>query len=152
MELTATPLVKKGSKQIPFKNVVYEYPLSKAIEDGYTRTPFAVTRTDIDFYHFGDEQLDKMMLLDGIACHEKIKGKLEIYADRYGKHVVKPFMLVVCKDTTHAAWVERFIRSNEFREGAYRNKTIVVHSKQRGAESEANTRLLLSVETSGEPG
>ncbi len=151
LELTATPLVKKGSKQIPFKNVVYEYPLSKAIEDGYTRTPFAVTRTDIDFYHFGDEQLDKMMLLDGIACHEKIKGKLEIYADRYGKHVVKPFMLVVCKDTTHAAWVERFIRSNEFREGAYRNKTIVVHSKQRGAESEANTRLLLSVESPENP-
>ena len=40
-----------------------EYPLSKAIEDGYTRTPFAVTRSDIDFYNFGDEQLDKMMLL-----------------------------------------------------------------------------------------
>ena len=59
LELTATPLVAKGLKQVPFKNVVYEYPLSKAIEDGYTRTPFAVTRTDIDFYNFGDEQLDK---------------------------------------------------------------------------------------------
>lgn len=52
LELTATPLVAKGLKQVPFKNVVYEYPLSKAIEDGYTRTPFAVTRTDIDFYNF----------------------------------------------------------------------------------------------------
>lgn len=57
LELTATPLVASGSKQIPFKNVVYEYPLSRAIEDGYTRTPFAVTRSDIDFYNFGDEQL-----------------------------------------------------------------------------------------------
>ena len=75
LELTATPLVTKGNKQVPFKNVVYEYPLSKAIEDGYTRTPFAVTRSDIDFYNFGDEQLDKMMLLDGIACHENTKRK-----------------------------------------------------------------------------
>lgn len=78
LELTATPLVTKGAKQVPFKNVVFEYPLSKAIEDGYTRTPFAVTRSDIDFYNFGDEQLDKMMLLDGITCHESTKRKLEV--------------------------------------------------------------------------
>lgn len=151
LELTATPLVTKGNKQVPFKNVVYEYPLSKAIEDGYTRTPFAVTRTDIDFYNFGDEQLDKMMLLDGILCHENIKGKLEVYAHNNGKHIVKPFMLVVCKDTDHAKWVESYIRSDEFRGGTYKNKTITVHSKQKGAETEANTRLLLEVERSDNP-
>lgn len=151
LELTATPLVTKGNKQVPFKNVVYEYPLSKAIEDGYTRTPFAVTRSDIDFYNFGDEQLDKMMLLDGIACHENTKRKLEVYAANHGKPVVKPFMLVVCKDTDHAKWVDTFVRSDEFREGAYKNKTIIVHSKQKGAETEANTRLLLGVEDPENP-
>ena len=151
LELTATPLVTKGNKQVPFKNVVYEYPLSKAIEDGYTRTPFAVTRSDIDFYNFGDEQLDKMMLLDGITCHESTKRKLEVYAVNHGKPVVKPFMLVVCKDTDHATWVEQFVKSDEFRGGAYRNKTIVVHSKQKGAETEANTRLLLDVENPENP-
>ena len=151
LELTATPLVTKGSKQVPFKNVVYEYPLSTAIEDGYTRTPFAVTRSDIDFYNFGDEQLDKMMLLDGIACHENAKRKLEVYAVNHGKPIVKPFMLVVCKDTDHAAWVEQYIRSDEFRDGAYRNKTIIIHSKQKGAETEANTRLLLDVENPENP-
>jgi len=102
LELTATPLVTRGTRQTPFKNVVYEYPLSKAIEDGYTRTPFAVTRSDIDFYNFGDEQLDKTMLLDGIACHENTKRKLEVYAANNGKAAVKPFMLVVCKDVDHA--------------------------------------------------
>lgn len=151
LELTATPLVTKGNKQVPFKNVVYEYPLSKAIEDGYTRTPYAVTRSDIDFYNFGDEQLDKMMLLDGITCHESTKRKLEVYAANHGKPVVKPFMLVVCKDTDHATWVEQFVKSDEFRGGAYRNKTIIVHSKQKGAETEANTRLLLDVENPKNP-
>ena len=156
LELTATPLVASGSKQIPFKNVVYEYPLSRAIEDGYTRTPFAVTRSDIDFYNFGDEQLDKMMLVDGIACHENAKRKLEMYALNNSTpekpiRIVKPFMLVVCKDTDHAAWVESFIKSDEFREGVYRNKTITVHSKQKGAESEFNTRLLLDVESEDNP-
>lgn len=151
LELTATPLVTMGNKQVPFKNVVYEYPLSKAIEDGYTRTPFAVTRSDIDFYNFGDEQLDKMMLLDGITCHESTKQKLEVYAANHGKPVVKPFMLVVCKDTDHAAWVEQFVKSDEFCSGAYRNKTIIVHSKQKGSETEANTRLLLDVENPDNP-
>lgn len=151
LELTATPLVTKGNKQVPFKNVVYEYPLSKAIEDGYTRTPYAVTRADIDFYNFGDEQLDKMMLLDGITCHENIKRKLQVYAENHHARLVKPFMLVVCKDTDHAAWVENFVKSDEFREGKYRNKTIVIHSKQKGTETEANTRLLLDVENSKNP-
>lgn len=156
LELTATPLVTKGSKQVPFKNVVFEYPLSKAIEDGYTRTPFAVTRSDIDFYNFGDEQLDKLMLLDGISCHEKAKRQLELYAVNNSTpeqpvRKVKPYMLVVCKDTTHATWVKSYICSEEFREGAYRDKTIVVHSKQKGAESDFNTRLLLDVEKPDNP-
>lgn len=152
LELTATPLVTKGTKQVPFKNVVFEYPLSKAIADGYTRTPFAVTRSDIDFYNFGDEQLDKMMLLDGIACHERARTRLMVYAENHpGKRVVKPFMLVVCKDTNHAAWVEAFVKSDEFRGGAYRHKTITVHSRQKGSETEFNTRLLLDVESEDNP-
>ena len=151
LELTATPLVAKGSRQIPFRNVVYEYPLSQAIADGYTRTPYAVTRTDINFYNFGDEQLDKLMLTDGITCHENIKRKLSAYAENHEKPVVKPFMLIVCKDTDHAAWVERYVCSDAFRDGMYQNKTVTVHSKQRGAESEANTRLLLDVEKPDNP-
>ena len=151
LELTATPLAKKGAKQVPFKNVVFEYPLSKSIEDGYTRTPFASTRTDVDFYNFGDEELDKVMILDGLTLHADIKERLKQYALTNSVRVVKPFMMVVCKDITHATWVENFIKSDECYDGAYRNKTIMVHSKQKGSESEANTQLLLSVERSDNP-
>ena len=153
LELTATPLMakKKNGKQVPFKNVVYEYPLSKAIADGYTRTPYAVTRSDVDFYNFGDEQIDKLMLQDGIICHERIRQKLQVYAANNGKPVVKPFVLVVCKDTDHAKWVEEYIKSNAFCNGAYRNKVVVVHSKQGAAESEANTKMLLEVEKADNP-
>lgn len=151
LELTATPIVTNGSKQIPFKNVVYEYPLSKAIEDGYTRTPFAGTRTDINFYNFGEEELDKIMLIDGLKLHERAKKELEAYAlnnsnENNEVRKVKPFMMVVCKDTEHAKWVENYIKSEEFEDGAYADKTIIVHSKQKGSESEENTKLLLDVE------
>ena len=153
LELTATPIraKKKNGQQVPFKNVVYEYPLSQAIADGYTRTPYAVTRSDVDFYHFGDEQIDKLMLNDGILCHERIRQKLQVYAANNQKDVVKPFVLVVCKDTAHAKWVEEYIKSDNFCHGAYRNKVVVVHSKQGNAESEANTKMLLEVEKADNP-
>lgn len=151
LELTATPIVNRKNKQVPFKNVVYEYPLSEAIKDGYTRVPFAVTRTDIDFYHFGDEQLDKLMLNDGIKCHEKIKNKLANYSKVNNKPLVKPFMLVVCKDTNHAKKIEGYIKSEEFINGKYKNKTIKIESRMSGVETEANTKLLLEVEKVDNP-
>ena len=151
LELTATPLAKVGTRQIPFRNVIYEYPLSKAIEDGYTRTPYAITRSDIAFYQFGSTALDRLMLQDGIAQHEKAKRSLEEYATSHDKERVKPFMLVVCSDTNHAAEVESYIKSEEFRDGKYRNKVITVHSKKSGAESDSNTKLLLGVEQADNP-
>lgn len=151
LELTATPLVTKGNKQIPFKNVVYEYPLSHAIRDGFTRTPFAVTRSDIHAFDFGEEQLDKMMLHDGITCHENVKRQLNAYSTNHQKPRVKPFMLVVCKDTEHAEWVKNYVCSADFCEGKYKNKTLVIHSRMKGAESEENTRLLLNVENPDNP-
>lgn len=151
LELTATPIVNIKSKQVPFKNVVYEYPLSMAIKDGYTRVPFAVTRTDINFYDFGNEELDKLMLNDGIMCHKRIKEKLFYYSRSTKKRLVKPFMLVVCKDTDHAAVVEKYIKSNEFEKGYYKYKTIKINSKVSGTESDYNTKLLLEVEDADNP-
>ena len=151
LELTATPIVNIKNKQVPFKNVVYEYPLSEAIKDGYTRVPFALTRTDIDFYHFGDDQLDKLMLNDGIKYHEFIKNKLINYAKINKRQVVKPFMLVVCKDTEHAKKIEEYIKSNDFENGKYKNKTIKIESKMSGVETEVNTKLLLEVEKVDNP-
>lgn len=151
LELTATPLYTQNSKQVPFKNVVYEYSLAKAIADGYTRTPFAMTRSDVDFRNFGDEDIDKMMLIDGITHHEYIKTQLEVYAKNHNVKVVKPFMMVVCKDINHAKLVESFICSPEFKGGYYVTRTIEVDSKAKGAKADENTRLLLDVEKPDNP-
>ncbi|MGN1372165.1 MAG: DEAD/DEAH box helicase [Candidatus Coprovivens sp.] len=151
LELTATPIVNSGSKQIPFKNVVFDYPLGKAISDGYTRVPYAVTRTDINFHDFGEEAIDKLMLNDGIICHKLIKEKLRNYAFINNKRPVKPFMMVVCKDINHAMTVEKYIKSDSFENGFYANKTIIINSKMSGAESEMNTKALLSVEDYNNP-
>lgn len=151
LELTATPQVQSGSKTILFKNVVYEYPLSQAIKDGYTRTPYALTRRDVKSYNFTEEELDKVMINDGIAHHENIKVELEKYSFNNNEKKVKPFMLIVCKNTNHAQEVLDYVKSDAFRNGEYKDKVIMVHSNQSGAEKEENIRLLLDVERPENP-
>lgn len=146
LELTATPQVEQSTKAVKFKNVVYEYPLSSAIADGFSKIPYAMTRRDISDYNFSQEEMDKMMLTDGIANHERVKERLKDFAINSGVEPVKPFVLVVCKDTNHAEWVKNFIASADFYYGKYANKTIIVHSNQKGSEKDENVQLLLEVE------
>lgn len=151
LELTATPKVQDGSKNINFKNVVYEYPLSSAIRDGYTRSPYALTRRDIKAYNFSDEELDKVMLGDGAKHHELMKATLVEYAKNNSLRIVKPFMLVVCQDTAHAEKIYAYLESESFFNGKYKGKVAIVHSNQSGEEKEENINLLLSVEKTDNP-
>lgn len=151
LELTATPQVETNTKTVKFKNVVYEYPLSSAIRDGYTKIPFAMTRRDIDVYNFDKDDLDKMMLTDGVKHHERVKAALHSYAENSGNKKVKPFVLVVCQNTEHAENTLKYITSSEFFDGKYKDKTIIVHSNQKGSEREENVQKLLAVEDYNNP-
>ena len=151
LELTATPQVQNGTKTVLFQNVVYEYPLSKAIKDGYTRTPYALTRRDINAYNFTEDELDKTMINDGILHHENMKNELKEYSVNYKQKLVKPFMLIVCKDTNHAQHVLDYVKSDAFRNGSYKDKVIMIHSNQKSAEKDENIQLLLDVEKVDNP-
>lgn len=146
LELTATPQVESGTKTIKFKNVVYEYPLSSAIRDGYAKIPYALTRRDISDYNLSNDDMDKMMLEDGVSNHERVKERLKDYAINNGVKPVKPFVLVVCQNTQHAEKILNYITSNDFFDGKYKDKTIVVHSNQKSSEKEENVQKLLEVE------
>jgi type III restriction enzyme len=146
LELTATPQVESGNKQIPFKNVVYEYSLAKAIKDGFVKQPAVATRKDLDPTKISISDLERMKLEDGIRIHEDTKIALDIYArDNNQKHV-KPFVLVVAKDTNHASNLKTLISSQSFFNGYYADKTIVVTSNQSGEEKEENIKQLVSLE------
>ncbi len=152
LELTATPQVETG-KAIPqkFKNVVYEYSLAKALRDGFVKVPYAMTRRDIETKNYSDEELDKMKILDGIANHEDVKAKLILYSENNDKKLVKPFVLVVCKDTEHATQIVDFIKSTECFNGNYKDKVIIVHSNQKGLEKDENIEKLMGVENKSNP-
>ena len=102
LELTATPQVETGGRAVPFKNVVYSYPLSSAMTDGFVKEPAVATRENFDPNAYSSEGLEKVKLEDGVRIHENTKVELEVYARNNDKPVVKPFMLVVATDTTHA--------------------------------------------------
>ncbi len=144
IELTATPKTV-GAKPRELSNVIFHYPLSKALEDGYVKIPAVATRKEFNPRDYSDEQLEAIKLEDGIHYHESVKGELQIYANRIGEEAVKPFMLVVAQDTHHAGQLKKVIES--LFEGRYQDKVIEVHSNLKGEESDENTQRLLSVET-----
>lgn len=146
LELTATPQVEAGGRTIKFKNVVYEYSLRNAMEDGYVKEPFVATRSNFTPSQYSDVEKDTIKLEDGIKIHEQTKSALEVFARNNGRQIVKPFVLVVAKDTAHASEIRSIIESNNFFSGYYKNKVIEVHSNQRGDEKDENIEQLLSLE------
>ena len=99
LELTATPKTEQASKSVLFKNVVYEYSLAKAIQDGFVKQPAVATRKDFDpdQYCNAPEELDRIKLEDGVRIHGKTKVALDIYSRDNKVNCVKPFVLVVCQ-------------------------------------------------------
>jgi type III restriction enzyme len=156
LELTATPFVEgkgKSGKPVPFKNVVVDYPLARAIDDGFIKEPAVVTQRNFDAtqYKTAEEklQLETIKLMDGIRLHEATKVELITYAHENDERVVKPFMLVIARDTTHAA--ELYEKLESVFEGRYQGKVIQVDSSKSGAAEEEMITRLLAVESVDEP-
>ncbi len=149
--MTATPFVETGKGAVPFKNVIYDYPLGRAMADGFVKEPAVVTRKDFNPAGLSPEELERMKLEDGVRLHESVKVELETYARESENPIVKPFLLVIARDTTHAAALLERIRSDGFFGGRYKDKVIQVDSSRTGAEEEEMIARLLKVEASSEP-
>jgi len=132
LELTATPLDEKGKA---FQNVVYEYSLAKALDDGkYVKNPAIATRKNFRAQGLTRDEIDKIKLEDAISIHQDTKNELEIYAKNNQAKLVKPFVLVVCRDISHAAEVYEYINSKAFYNGAYIGKALQIDSSTKKDE------------------
>jgi type III restriction enzyme len=151
LELSATPQVMSGQRPIPFKNVIYSYPLSSALDDGFVKAPCVATRENFKADNYDVAGLERLKLEDGVHIHEETKVQLEVFARERGVHRVKPFMLVVAQDTEHASRLKAIVEADDFFAGQYRGKVAEVHSNQRGEERDENIQKLLSVENPDDP-
>lgn len=150
LEVTATPFVESSRGPVPFKNVVMDYPLARAMEDGFVKEPAVVTQRNFDAKAHTPEEIERTKLEDGVRLHETTKVELLTYARENGVKPVKPFMLVIARDTTHAARLKELIEERLY-DGRYKGKVIQVDSSRTGAEEEEMITRLLAVESMNEP-
>lgn len=148
LELTATPFTEGTRGPVAFQNVVFDYPLARAMEDGFVKEPAVVTRKDFNPAGKSPKAIEEMKLNDGIRLHESVKVELETYARENGVNIVKPFVLVIARDTSHAADLMAFIQSDEFYKGRYAGKVIQVDSS---VKEEETVEKLLTVERNDNP-
>lgn len=148
LELTATPFVESARGPVPFRNVVFDYPLARAMEDSFVKEPAVVTRKNFNPAGKSPEAIQTMKLEDGIRLHESVKVDLETYARENGERIVKPFVLVIARDTNHAAELMASIQSDAFFQGRYADKVIQVDSS---VKEEETVEKLLTVEQNDNP-
>lgn len=148
LELTATPFVESTRGPVPFSNVIFDYPLARAMEDGFVKEPAVVTRRDFNPAGKSLDAIQMMKLEDGIRLHESVKVDLETYARENGERIVKPFVLVIARDIAHAAELMSLIQSDAFFEARYADKVIQVDSS---VKEEETVEKLLTVEQNDNP-
>jgi type III restriction enzyme len=152
LELTATPFTGTTiANRVFFRNVVVDYPLGKAMEDGFVKEPAVVTRQDFDPRGMSEKAIEQLKLEDGVRMHEQTKVLLETYAREAEVPIVKPIILVVCQDTAHADEIQKQVESDTFFEGRYKSRVITVHSNQSGDIEDTSLGRLLNVENQEEP-
>jgi type III restriction enzyme len=128
-----------------------DYPLARAMADGYVKEPAVVTQRGFDPGRHTPEEIEKIKLEDGVRLHEATKVELTTYARQEGAKQVKPFVLVIARDTTHASQLLALIRSEAFFGGRYQDKVIQVDSSKTGKDEEEMIARLLAVESPTEP-
>ena len=120
IEMTATP---RANGQ-PFRNILCEYGLAKAMSDGFVKEPAVVRRQNFrrDDYVNRADDLDRQKLQDAMLVHEATKTALAEYAFKNGVERIKPFVLVVAPDTTYAGEIEAYLKSGDFYGGKYADR------------------------------
>ncbi len=136
LEFTATP--KK------YKNVIYSYGLNEGAGK-FLKIPVVLGRTNMGGY--SAEDVEQMKIIDGLTLHENRKLSLVRYCNEHQLPLVKPIVLIACKDTEHAKKIHELIENDNFFDGKYKGKVMEVHSKMSGDESEENIKQLLSIES-----
>jgi type III restriction enzyme len=138
--LTATP-----HKSTPQDQIIFRYPLAAAIAGKYVKTPVIVGRRD-------DKHDPVTKLLDGTTLLERKRELASQWADAKGAPRVNPVMLVVARDITEAEQWAGIVRAPDFKNGAYRDTVLVVHSKAvTAANEEAELRRLQDIEDPNSP-
>jgi len=127
LEFTATPKAN---------NVIYAYPLRDAINDGLVKRPVVLARRDDDSL---TEEREEIKLADGMRRHVRKRAVLESYCHNNSLPVLVPRVLISTQDISHSKRVREKLEGDDFLDGRYRGKVLLVHS---GSEATQIEQLL----------
>ena len=71
LELTATPFIETSKGPKPFKNVAYDYPLGRAMADGFVKEPAVATRRDFSAAGMSGQEVETLKLKDGMRLQHR---------------------------------------------------------------------------------
>lgn len=131
--LTATP-----DPSTDPADVVFHYPLSAAIADGFVKVPVLVARPD------GLREL-RTQLADGISLLDAKAEALSAYTSTTGRSKVNPVLFVVCSSINEANTVRDILAGPNYLDGD--EKVLLIHSD----EPDTSLALLDRIEDTESP-
>lgn len=131
--LTATP-----DPSTDPADVVFQYPLSDAIADGFVKVPVLVARPD------GLREL-RTQLADGISLLDAKSEALNAYTEATGHSKVNPVLFVVCSSINEANTVRDILAGPDYLDGE--SKVLLIHSD----EPDTSLELLDRIEEADSP-
>lgn len=109
--------------------------MAQALAEGkYVKNPAIATRKNFNPKDRTDEEIQQIKLEDAISIHQDTKTELAIYSKTNDVKLVKPFILVVCRDINHAKEVYEYVSSDIFYEGEYKGKVLQIDSSTKKEE------------------
>ncbi|MGK5449575.1 DEAD/DEAH box helicase family protein [Streptomyces radiopugnans] len=122
---TLEPVVLVGLTATPapadFPKVVFDYPLARAIADGFVKTPVLVGRTDSST----DRELQ---LRDGLALLAAKQKLADAWAEANNRERVNAVMFVVAESIAEADEVGELLRKPGLFEHDYTDRVLIIHS------------------------
>ncbi|WP_052356320.1 DEAD/DEAH box helicase [Bacteroides timonensis] len=119
--------------------------MAQALAGGkYVKNPTVAKRKDFKRGNLSDIELDTIKLEDAVSVHEKAKLHLQMYAKNNNVPLVKPFILVVCRNINHANDTVALLESDSFYEGRYKGKVLQIDSSTK--KDEEVEQLFVSLE------
>lgn len=113
--LTATP----APADLP--KVIFDYPLARAIADGFVKTPVLVGRTD------GSTDRE-LQLRDGLALLAAKQELANAWAEANGRERVNAVMFVVAESIAEADEMGELLRKPGLFEHDYTDRVLIIHS------------------------
>lgn len=124
-------------------NVIYRYPLFKAIGDGYVKTPVLVYRKS----GYTGDGAEERQLRDAMSLLRNKEVAYEDYLkDHPGKKQIRPALFVVCANVDHATEVAKLLRGP-----AYCDSQHAVLQIDNQHDDEATRKLLDTLDDPGSP-